>query len=655
MRLALLVVTVLLGVGVAGAEIIINVDTTIDSPVGELVRIVDGRMPPTVVNINADVYDVQVLGYSVVNWTGGDLGGFSTDDNSTAYISGGRITDALDDPLIDVTGNSTVYITGGNVHSVEVYDSGTAYIQGNGVRYLLALDDSTVHVTGGEDLRDISLGPYGPPSTCEVYVYGTNFNYAYGAITDASGILTGTLQSGDLLNANFDIAAGTSIILAPPKYGGASGTPEDPYQIWDANDMQAIGADHNNRDKCFKLMADIDLGQFDGKDGRPNFNIIGKFITHPYTEYHPFTGVFDGNGHEISNFTYSSTLENDVGIFGYVSGEGALIRNVGLRDTHITIERGYYTGSLVGQITDGAIIGCYAVGGSIAGWSDVGGLVGRNSGGTISHCFADVAVSCAPSDGRDMGGLLGATVGGDITECYARGNVSARSAAGGLIGLVAGEGAIIHDCYATGNVSGSHDLSINNDGLVGKLVRGNISKSHSSGDVSGYENVGGLVGHVACSDGSVVDCYSTGNVTGSENIGGLVGTNISLIMNCYSTGNVSGTDTVGGLVGLNKNNRLYSGMISNSYWDAQSSDEPNMCGLQGENATGCDPNYGKTTAEMMQQSTFQDWDFINVWNIGENQTYPYLRTVLAGDINKDAIVNFLDLCIVAEQWMNEPD
>jgi hypothetical protein len=39
--------------------------------------------------------------------------------------------------------------------------------------------------------------------------------------------------------------------------------------------------------------------------------------------------------------------------------------------------------------------------------------------------------------------------------------------------------------------------------------------------------------------------------------------------------------------------------------------------------------------------------------IGEKQTYPYLRTVPAGDINKDRIVNFLDPCFISEQWMVE--
>jgi hypothetical protein len=56
---------------------------------------------------------------------------------------------------------------------------------------------------------------------------------------------------------------------------------------------------------------------------------------------------------------------------------------------------------------------------------------------------------------------------------------------------------------------------------------------------------------------------------------------------------------------------------------------------------------------MKQQSTFTDWEFIDVWDIGENQTYPFLRTHSADDVNKDGIVDFLDLCIIAEQWMEE--
>ena len=89
---------------------------------------------------------------------------------------------------------------------------------------------------------------------------------------------------------------------AHAKYGGGTGTPGDPYQIRDANDMQSIGADSNDWDKHFILMADIDLGQFDGKDGRDEFNVVGEYYYDGGWVEHPFTGVFAGNGHTISNF-----------------------------------------------------------------------------------------------------------------------------------------------------------------------------------------------------------------------------------------------------------------------------------------------------------------------------------------------------------------
>ena len=117
------------------------------------------------------------------------------------------------------------------------------------------------------------------------------------------------------------------------KYGGGSGTPEDPYQIWDANHMQAIGADANDWDKHFMLMADIDLSQFDGRDGREKFNVIGEYAN-------PFTGVFDGNDHTISNFTYDSNDRIDVGLFVDVYGPNAEIKNLGLIDPNVVT--GYY-------------------------------------------------------------------------------------------------------------------------------------------------------------------------------------------------------------------------------------------------------------------------------------------------------------------------
>jgi len=58
---------------------------------------------------------------------------------------------------------------------------------------------------------------------------------------------------------------------------------------------------------------------------------------------------------------------------------------------------------------------------------------------------------------------------------------------------------------------------------------------------------------------------------------------------------------------------------------------------------------------MKTESTFTDanWDFIEIWDIGENQTYPFLRVYPAGDINHDDIVNFHDLAILADHWLQK--
>ena len=86
----------------------------------------------------------------------------------------------------------------------------------------------------------------------------------------------------------------------------------------------------------------------------------------------------------------------------------------------------------------------------------------------------------------------------------------------------------------------------------------------------------------------------------------------------------------------------YPDLVTVSFWDKDTSGQMTSAG--GE---------GKTTAEMQTESTFTDagWDFIEIWDIGENQTYPFLRTHLAGDINHDDIVNFYDLAIIAGHWL----
>ncbi|MHC4110313.1 MAG: GLUG motif-containing protein [Planctomycetota bacterium] len=375
------------------------------------------------------------------------------------------------------------------------------------------------------------------------------------------------------------LLCGLSIFPSPAqaKYGGGSGTPEKPYLIYYDNQMNAIGADANDWDKCFKLMADIDLSEFDGKDGRPKFNIIGNAYLSPWDD-HPFKGVFDGNHHTISNFTYTYTgTDYGIGLFGYVYSPNAEIKNLGLIDTNVDAGTGWFVGSLVGYLKDGTITECYVEGGSIAGggslYGGVGGLVGVNRDGTITNCYSSSDVS---GNGR-VGGLVGKNDYGTITK--------SRS---------------------TGNASGDDEIG----GLVGVNWEGTITNCSSSAYVLGNKYVGDLVGWNR--EGTITDCYSTGSVSGDGDVGGMVGYNMfGTITNCYSSGSASGNWGVGGLVGENE-----EGTVSNSFWDIETS------GL-----TTSDGGIGLTTAEMQMSSTFLQWGTCGnegIWTIDEGKDYPRL-------------------------------
>jgi len=300
------------------------------------------------------------------------------------------------------------------------------------------------------------------------------------------------------------------------KYGGGTGEPNDPYLIYDANQMNAIGADANDWDKCFKLMADIDLSGYI----LTVFNIIGN-------EDNPFTGVFDGNSHTISNFNYTSTDRDFIGLFVYVSGENAEIKDIGLIDPNVAVET--HAGSLVGYLVNGTITDCYVEGGRVSSDHYPGALVGQNSG-SITGCYSSATVS-----GHIIVGGLVNTNWSKIINCHATGGVVGNSRVGGLVGQNFGT---ITDCYSTGNVAG--------ESVVGCLVGtnyGTISTSFAAGDVRGKDHViGGLVGD---NRRAVLNSYATGSVSGTYDVGGLVGRNgfrdlPATICKCYASGRVSG-------------------------------------------------------------------------------------------------------------------
>jgi hypothetical protein len=268
---------------------------------------------------------------------------------------------------------------------------------------------------------------------------------------------------------------------AHAKYGGGSGTAADPYRIYTAQQMYEIGANPGDWDKQFKLMADIDLSAYTGT----TFNIIGRGT--PFDPVStPFSGVFNGNGHIISNFTYTSTGVNAIALFGNVSGASAKVVNLTLLTPDVRAGAGDYVGALVGVFDSGVITGCRVERGNVSGRLFVGGLAGSDEG-IVSECCSSGSVW----GDWYVGGLVGEVGDGKVTECYSTADVSGNRHVGGLVGRTADEASDVTNCYAMGTVQGGMYVG----GLVGLVERGAAYKCFSTGKVSGNQFVGGLAGN----------------------------------------------------------------------------------------------------------------------------------------------------------------
>ncbi len=236
---------------------------------------------------------------------------------------------------------------------------------------------------------------------------------------------------------------------------------DDLCLVYTAEELNLIGLSPAMWNKHFKLMADIDLAAFDGRDGRPAFNIIAPDTdpAEPGFQGIPFAGVFDGNGHTISHLTV--TGGDEVGLFGRL-GPGAEVRNLGVVEARVT-GSGFSAGALAGD-NWGTVANCFSTG-TVTGNAYVGGLVGHNDGHVTCCC------STAESQGRrHVGGLVGDNEGA-VTQCYSMGAPSGVKYVGGLIG--SNWSGKVTDCYSTGTVSGDADAG----GLVGSGEPGSVTDS----------------------------------------------------------------------------------------------------------------------------------------------------------------------------------
>lgn len=210
---------------------------------------------------------------------------------------------------------------------------------------------------------------------------------------------------------------------------------------------------------------------------------------------------------------------------------------------------------------------------------------------------------------------------------------------GGLAGFNRGT---ITSCFSTGEVYAGSSVG----GLVGRNSN-RITNCYSSANVSGYSSIGGFLGTNNESSIPIVNCYSSGCVkdissSPGYNKGGFIGYNYnydyrSKILHCYSTGyvdakrHVTGGSTIpGGFAGSHgysyNTSADSAAVIDDCYYNVSTSRQSIGIGYIG-NPLVVKNVYGYGTKAMQRDTSFQDFDFTNSWQIINSKTYPALRKV----------------------------
>ena len=312
-------------------------------------------------------------------------------------------------------------------------------------------------------------------------------------------------------------------ILMP--YGGAwaqtqpsegDGSSEHPFLIttaeelkWYASYVNGESGDnvvHNTA--CAQLVKDIDLSTVCG-EGKGNWTPIAKYDIYGLTSSNKFDGVFDGNGHTISNLYIDVDNQNGskLGLFGFImpttSSTSASVKNLKMANVQIVGDE--YCAAVCGYGIGGTFENIEVLSGSIASYTKAYGIAG-----------------CS----------------GNAKNCINRANVTAkRTYAAGVINNISDE---VSNCSNYGKITAGN-------GLAGGIV----VKSNGSTQLINCANYGDIV--------------ITGNV--SDKVGGLVAAPWNLVIsNCANFGNIylkEQSELVGVIVGTDQLSKA-SGILANT-------------------------------------------------------------------------------------------
>ncbi|MCL2336515.1 MAG: hypothetical protein FWC60_03730 [Firmicutes bacterium] len=280
-------------------------------------------------------------------------------------------------------------------------------------------------------------------------------------------------------------------------FAGGNGTSADPFIIATSEQLAQLASEVNSGTVSsevyyYRLGNTIDLSSPINYSSGQGWIPIG-------TGDNPFRGHFDGAGYTISGLFINTPDIDYVGLFGYISGSTAAVKNLNVSVTNVV--GGYSVGGVAGCIDGGSVTDC-TVTGPISGVAGVGGIAGDVLDGSVANCDVTGTVS-----GTDifLGGVAGYVDGGSVTNCTVTGPISGRADVGGIAGCVL-YGSVTN-CNVNGAVSGT-DAFIG--GVAGEAVYTDVTSCNITGPVTGVYVVGGVAAEVF--SGSVTNCYVSGAV-----------------------------------------------------------------------------------------------------------------------------------------------
>lgn len=408
--------------------------------------------------------------------------------------------------------------------------------------------------------------------------------------------------------------------------GSGSGTEADPYLIFNPIQLDQVRNFLNRDNVYFKLMADIDLEEYLAE----NYPIQGWLPIG--TSSSPFLGYFDGNGKTITNLTINRPSLDYVGLFGYAKGKGnSAIKNISIEC------------NIIGKDHVGGVVGCISL---------------YSSTSTLKVSLTNVKVKGHINGAFYVGGLIGSAAGAQIENNYVECAIHGKTRVGGLVGYLDGKA----DCSSSTALVEIY-ATLECGGIVGHCRVGIISTCCVYGNLLGDSYVGGIAGTTTTNNkNQITNCYFHGNLSGDSYVGGICGTTDGEVFKNYSAANISGKNYVGGILGRSSSGvRLKSNVAINDNVKGLSDvgriygniniTSTNYVGQIGSSETNkaltttkiivngvdqvCEDNLqngqsvGKTV--LQYKATYQGigWDFTDIWEQQETESYPYFKRQVA--------------------------